>query len=213
MELCELIRIQEALKKRIDPVYSGSNVQFIAGCDVAYTQQHSIACVVVLKMPEMDVVESSFHTEKTRFSYIPGFFAFREAHIIALAIAKIETAVDVFILDGHGTAHPRRMGLATYTGILVDKPTIGCAKSLLTGTYHMPGNKKGDFSIIMIENEAVGICLRTKTNSKPVFVSPGNHMDIGNSIKIVLQCTTNHKTPEPLRLAHIFANRKKIMEN
>ncbi|MCM8825119.1 MAG: endonuclease V, partial [Candidatus Omnitrophica bacterium] len=160
MKLSELIRIQETLRKKIEPVYSGNNVQFVAGCDVAYTHENSIACVVVMKMSEMSIVETSFHKEKTRFPYIPGFLAFREANAIARAIAKIKTTVDVFILDGHGIAHPRRMGLATHAGILVDRPTIGCAKSLLAGTYRMPGKEKGDFSTVIIDNEVVGICLR-----------------------------------------------------
>ncbi|MCM8815910.1 MAG: endonuclease V, partial [Candidatus Omnitrophica bacterium] len=201
-----LMGTQEELKRKIKLVYQGKKVRYIAGCDVAYVKNKAIACAVVLRIPELDVIETSFHIEETVFPYIPGFLAFREGPVIIVAIKKLTTAFDVIILDGHGIAHPRKMGLATYTGIFINMPTIGCAKSLFAGQYADCGNRKGDFSPIAINGEVVGVCLRTKRNVKPVFVSPGNLIDIENSVKIVLQCSQDYRLPEPLRLAHIFAN-------
>ncbi|MCX7705343.1 MAG: endonuclease V [bacterium] len=208
----KLIKIQEQLEKRIILTWTGDKIKYIAGCDVAYSGKKSIACVAVIEIPEFNIIETSYHIEETCFPYIPGFLAFRESSVIINAIRKLKTGVDVFILDGHGIAHPRKMGLATYTGILINKPTIGCAKSLFTGIYTIPGNNKGDFSPVTINTEIAGVCLRTKKNTKPVFVSPGNFIDIENSVKIILQCTRNYRIPEPIRLAHIFANKIKKMK-
>lgn len=208
-----LKRIQEELRKKISLSFTQNEIHYVAGCDVAYTSTKSIASIAVLEFPELKLVDFSFHVGKISFPYVAGFLAFREAPSIVTAIAKLTKNVDIFILDGHGIAHPRKMGLATYTGILIGKPTIGCAKSLLVGSCNDCQDKKGSFSYILFDDEIVGACLRTREGTKPVFISPGNHIDLENSIRIILQCTTHYRIPEPLRIAHLMANRmRKLLE-
>ncbi len=206
----KLVKIQEKLAKKIDLNYKLQKVEIVAGCDVAYKEEKAIACVVMFDISTFSVVDVVFHHEKVSFAYIAGFLAFREAPVIINAIAKLKRFPDVFIFDGHGIAHPEKMGLATHTGILIDQPSIGCAKSILTGNFSEPDMKRGSYSLITDEKEVIGAAVRTKNAVKPVFVSPGHKIDLQKSIEIILYCTTGKfRIPEPLRLAHILAGERK----
>jgi len=113
------------------------------------------------------------------------------------------------MFDGQGIAHPRRMGIATHLGIYLNRPSLGCAKSKLVGEYKMPSEKEGASEPLWDKSELVGLVVRTKTRTRPVFVSPGNLIDFETALKIVLSCCRGHRIPEPLRLAHIFVNKIK----
>ncbi|MGC9066766.1 MAG: endonuclease V [Candidatus Ratteibacteria bacterium] len=203
-----MLRIQNSLRKKLDLRFSENKCHYVAGCDVAYVGDHAVSCLVVVKIPEFVIVETSFHSETISFPYIPGFLAFREGKLMIDAIKKIRCSPDVFIVDGHGIAHPERMGLASYIGVYINKPVIGCAKSLLTGKYKIPGNYKGDYTFIIDDEKIIGAAVRTRPDAKVVFVSPGNKIDLENSIKIVLACTGKFRLPQPLRIAHMLANKK-----
>jgi len=203
-----LLQTQKSLRKKLDLRFSAKKYNLVAGCDVSYVGNHAISCVVVMEIFEYVTIESSFHTETISFPYIPGFLAFREGKLIIKAMKKIRCNPDVFIVDGHGIAHPERMGLASYIGVCINKPVIGCAKSLLTGRYKIPGNNKGDYTFIMDDEKIVGAAVRTRPDAKVVFVSPGNKIDLENSIKIILACSSGYRIPEPLRVAHMLANKK-----
>ena len=101
------------------------------------------------------------------------------------------------------------MGIATHMGLFLDKPTIGCAKSRLSGNYSPLGEKRGNYSLLKEKEEVIGAVVRTKRGIKPIFVSPGNKIDLDGSIKIVLKCTGKYKLAEPIREAHIFVNKIK----
>ncbi len=206
----QLVKLQEKLAEMIDINNRLQKVETVAGCDVAYEGEKAIACIVIFDISTFSSIDVVFHQEKISFPYIAGFLAFREAPVIINAIAELKRPPDVFIFDGHGVAHPRKMGLATCAGILIDQPSIGCAKSILSGSFSEPDFERGSYSLITNEKEVVGAAVRTKNGVKPVFVSPGHKIGLQQSIEIILKCSTgNFRIPEPLRLAHILAGKRK----
>jgi len=128
--------------------------------------------------------------------------SFREAPVCLAAAAKLRTAPDCFLVDGQGIAHPRRLGLASHMALFLDRPTIGCAKSRLTGTYDAPAQKKGSHTPLMDAKEVIGAVLRTRTGVKPLFVSVGHKCTLEDAIEITLACAPKYRIPEPTRLAH-----------
>ena len=200
----EAIRLQARLQKKIvikkPPI---KDVRLIAGVDVSVKNNRSKAAIVVLTYPDLREVETAVSEEKTRFPYVPGLLSFREGPVILNCLKKLKTEPAIFIFDGQGLAHPRKLGLATHMGIILNKSSIGSAKSHLYGSYKAPGNKKGDFSFIKdADGVNIGAVLRTRDNVKTIFVSPGHLMDIPSSVKIILSCCVKYKLPEPIRAAH-----------
>ncbi len=179
--------------------------KFIAGTDCAFTadKKKIIGCVVVLEYPQMNVVEISHAARKVTFPYIPGLLSFREAPVCLDAVEKLRHRPDLFMIDGQGVAHPRRLGLAAHLGLFLNKPTIGCAKSRLTGTYKMPAATKGAYSYLYDADEIIGAVVRTRSRVKPVFVSAGHRCNLKDAISFVIGCATRYRIPEPTRLADI----------
>ena len=193
--------------------------KLIAGIDCAFSRDGKkiIAVVVVLKLPDFALVEATNAVRKVTFPYIPGLLSFREAPVCIAAVEKLKSRPEVFIIDGQGIAHPRRLGLAAHLGLFFDKPTIGCAKSRLTGVYEEPGQQKGERTLLKdkkgapsMQYETIGAVLRTRTNVKPVFVSVGNKCLLKNAIEITLACAVKYRLPEPTRLAHQFVSKLKL---
>lgn len=169
-----------------------------------------VACAVVLRMPDFEVIETRTAWRKVTFAYIPGLLSFREAPVCIAAVQRLRNTPDVFIIDGQGIAHPRRLGLAAHLGLFFNKPTIGCAKSRLTGDFEEPGKNKGAHSLLKDGGEVIGAVLRTRSKVKPVFVSVGNKCRLKDAIRVVLACTTKYRLPEPTRLAHQLVSREKL---
>ncbi|MHC4888947.1 MAG: deoxyribonuclease V [Planctomycetota bacterium] len=169
-----------------------------------------IAAVVMLKLPDFESVETTSALRKVPFPYIPGLLSFREAPVCIAAVEKLKTEPDIFIIDGQGIAHPRRLGLAAHLGLFFDKPTIGCAKSRLTGTFKEPSPEKGVSSPLKDKDEVIGAVVRTRTNVKPVFVSVGHKCLLKDAVKITLDCTTKYRLPEPTRLAHQLVSKLRL---
>jgi deoxyribonuclease V len=201
--------------------------KLIAGIDCAFSKdgQKIVAAVVVLKHPGFSCIETTNSVRKATFPYIPGLLSFREAPACIAAVAKLKTVPDVFIVDGQGVAHPRRLGLAAHLGLFFDKPTIGCAKSRLTGCFEDPPSEKGTYSFLKdkkcmeqdtqyairsTQHETIGAVVRTRTNVKPLFVSVGNKCMLEDAIKIILDCTTKYRLPEPTRLAHQLVGKLRL---
>src|SRR5207249_2201190 len=113
---------------------------------------------------------------------------------------------DVIMFDGHGNAHPRRIGIATHMGLWLDRPCLGCAKSLLIGKYKMPRWRAGSTSSLLAGDEVLGEVVRTKNGVKPVFVSTGHRIDLASAVDAVLASCRGYRLPEPTRLAHIHVN-------
>ena len=156
-----------------------------------------------------ETVETTHAIQKLSFPYIPGLLSFRESPACIEAVEKLKLEPDVFIIDGQGIAHPRRLGLAAHLGLFFDKPTIGCAKSRLTGQFEEPLPEKGAYSLLKDKDEVIGAVVRTRTNVKPVFVSVGNRCLLKDAVKVTLACTTKYRLPEPTRLAHKVVSRLK----
>ena len=188
------------------------SISTVAGVDVSYEKQGNsfFAGIVILSLPDLEVVEEQTATATVTFPYIHGLLSFRELPVLLEAFRKVETVPDLVLVDGQGLAHPRRFGLASHLGIWLDLPTIGCAKSRLCGDFDEPGEKKGECSDLMMLDGRVGQVVRTRDRVKPMFISPGHKIDVETASKLALQCCTRYRMPEPTRLAHHLANRARL---
>ena len=202
------IELQNKLKERIIlKKITLNKVKLIAGVDVSVKDDLSKAAIVVLSYPNLEIIETASSIVKTSFPYIPGLLSFREGPVILKCIKKLTSNMDLFIFDGQGMTHPRRIGIASHIGIILNKPSIGSAKSHLYGMYKDPGMKKGDYSIIKDKDgTSLGAVLHSRDDTKPIYVSPGHLTDIPSSVKIVLSCCLKYKLPEPIRAAHHAAS-------
>ena len=199
----EAVQIQRRLRKKSILTSAVKKPRFIAGVDVSYRSGKSAACICVLKYPGLRCVEYKTAVCKTKFPYVPGLLTFREGPAVIKCLDKIVANVDIFLFDGQGIAHPRRLGIATHMGILMDKPSIGCAKSFLYGRREgTPGVRKGDFALIKDRNRQIGVVLRSRDNIRPIYVSPGYKIDFKTATAVVMKSLTKYRIPEPLRIAH-----------
>jgi deoxyribonuclease V len=201
----EAIKLQKLLAGHVRRVKIRKKPQLLAGIDCALTadKKKIIGCVVVLTRPHLDAVEIRHAVKKLTFPYIPGLLSFREAPVCIEAAEKLKHKPDLFMIDGQGVAHPRRLGLAAHLGLFFDKPTIGCAKSRLVGEYKQPKVQRGSFSLLEDNDETIGAVVRTRTGVKPLFISVGHKCTLDDAIKWTLDCATKYRLPEPTRLAHI----------
>ncbi len=204
----EAIQQQQELRKLITLTKLHKKIQYIAGTDLSFNLDSDVsyAGIVILDYTTLQPVARSTAVSTITFPYVPGLLSFREIPSLMQAWQQLPLVPDVVLVDGHGIAHPRQMGIATHLGLIIQKPTLGCAKKILTGKYQMPAPEKGSYSPIISGPETLGYALRTKNKVKPVFISPGNLITLEESLEIALHCTVNHKLPEPTRLAHLTVN-------
>lgn len=180
-------------------------LRLIAGVDNSYVPatETTYAGVVVLTWPDLMFVERRVSRTPTTFPYVPGLLSFREAPGILAALAMLESEPDLFVFDGQGIAHMRGLGIASHLGLILDKPSIGCAKSRLVGTYDEPGPARGDRSPLTYRGRVVGTVLRPATGRKALlFVSPGHRVGVETSARIIAECCRGRIMAEPTRLAH-----------
>jgi deoxyribonuclease V len=203
----EAREIQRSLAERVSRSGEVESPHFIAGVDISVRRETAQAtgAVVVLEYPELKVVEVKLSRDRLGLAYIPGLLSFREAPLILAACRSLESVPDLFLVDGQGIAHPRRLGLASHLGLFLDTPTIGCAKSLLCGRHEVPAGEVGSRAEIMDRGETIGMALRTKTEVKPVYVSIGHKLSLESAVGWVLKCCRGYRLPEPTRLAHLAA--------
>lgn len=199
----EAREIQESLRLRLKIANDFPKIELVAGVDVGYDKVNNIAhsLIVLMKSKELEVVEWIEAFEPVQFPYVPGFLSFREIPAILAAINKLSNLPDLFMVDGQGIAHPRRMGIAAHLGVLLDKPSIGVAKSCLVGKYKEPAPSKGSMTDLVHNGECIGMVVRSKSNVKPLFISPGHKIDISTAVKITMQYVSHYRLPEPTRLA------------
>ncbi|MDO8578897.1 MAG: deoxyribonuclease V [Dehalococcoidales bacterium] len=203
----EAIEIQLRLANRVVKKGDLISPRFVAGVDISAKRaaKNARAAVVVMSFPELETAETKTIEGEINFPYVPGLLSFREAPLSVAVCNSLNIVPDVFLIDGQGLAHPRRFGFACHIGLLLDKPTIGCAKSLLLGKYEGLGIQPGSHAEIIDKGEVIGAAVRTRRETKPVYVSIGNKIDLSGSIDMVLKCCRGYRIPEPLRLAHIAA--------
>ncbi len=203
------IGIQRSLSAELRVVRVDKPVRLVAGCDAAFSRSgdRCIAGVVVWDVTARCVVETSIATAPLRFPYVPGLLSFREAPALLKAIRRLVCEPDAFMFDGHGLAHPRRFGLACHVGVLIDRPSVGCAKSRLVGDYHEPDEQQGSQRLLRHRGETVGYVVRTRTRVKPVFVSVGHRITLPQAVRLVLRCAQGYRLPEPTRLADQLVSR------
>lgn len=208
----EAIKIQQDLRDRIIIEPFKSEPILVAGADVSYTRGSDLffSSVVILKTPDMTILESANAEAEVDFPYIPGLLSFREAPVLMKAFEKIKNTPDVVMFDGQGIAHPRKIGIASHIGLLLNLPSIGCAKHNLIGDYEPVGTEAGNHTPIVFNGDIVGAVLRTKNNVSPVFVSPGYKMDVPSAIDIVMKTCRGYRLPEPTRQAHILVNKARL---
>ena len=197
--------IQHQLCSHVQLKPLGRSPEVVAGVDVSMKGNQARAAVVLLSYPDLAPLEAVTAQNPVTFPYVPGLLAFREGPVVLEALEQLTIHPDVLMFDAQGWAHPRRMGLATHLGVLLDMPSVGCAKSRLCGTYTEPGEQKGAWTPLNDENEVIGAVVRTRDSVRPVFVSAGHRTDLQTAVGLVLSCATKYRLPEPTRWAHRVA--------
>ncbi len=177
-------------------------VRLVAGVDVSVKNERSHAAIVVATFPDFRVVETVTAEMPTPFPYVPGLLSFREGPVLEEAFGRLSAEPDVFLFDGMGTAHPRRIGIASHMGLWLQRPTVGVGKTRLCGRNVPLDDEKGAHQPLIDKGETIGAVLRTRTGKHPLFISPGHLSDIPSSVALVLACAPKFRQPEPIRLAH-----------
>jgi deoxyribonuclease V len=218
----EAREIQEKLRAEWESEDRLPEIKTVAGLDAAFVltgsqafkkgsrwnamkdANQAIGGVVVFRFPEMIEIERAYAMLPLRFPYVPGFLSFREIPVLLEALGKLRRIPDLLFCDGQGYAHPRRMGLASHLGILLDRPTIGCAKSILIGTHQEPGNKAGSWTPLVDEKtkgERIGAAVRTRDGVKPIYISQGHRVSLETAIRLTLAVSDDVRIPRPTRMA------------
>lgn len=203
-DLDELSRIQEEIAERVIKEDETSELNTVAGCDISFSEENTAcAACVLFDYPELEETYKAVKKVEIDFPYIPTFLAFRELKPMLEVVKDVNS--DVYLIDSQGLAHPRRAGLASHLGVIIDKPTVGVAKSRLCGEGDEPGIEKGSYSPLRNDGEVIGAKLRTRTNVNPVYVSIGHKVSLEKAIEVTLKSSPKYKIPEPIRAAHKLA--------
>ncbi len=207
----EATRIQQTLVPHVRLTSLPELVQNVAGVDTAYnpTLDRLYAAVCVYSLPNFNIIDTAKASAEAEFPYVPGLHIFREGPVILKALRRLTIEPDVIIFAGHGIAHSMRFGMASHMGVMLDCPTIGCARKCLAGQFNEVGQAQGDLSELVLGNEPVGVVYRSRENVKPIFISPGHLCTISDAKRIIVECLRGYRIPEPLRAAHRIANREK----
>lgn len=209
IKIPEATLIQNELRSRINTDEQELNILSIGGADISLNLYSTTiyAGIIHLSFPQMQPIAYSLVQDETRFPYVSGYLAFREVPALVKVWEQMQQKPDVLVVDGHGIAHPRHMGIATHFGVVTGQPSMGCAKKILYGKFEEPGLLQGSYTPIMNKKEQLGYAFRSKNKTAPVYISPGHMLGMCNSLEIIKQCTGNYRIPEPTRLAHDLVNR------
>ena len=207
LDFAQARQLQEELRHRVVTHDDFGEIRFIAGLDVGFEGDVARGAAIVLSYPDLELVESAIARLPVHFPYVPGFLSFREVPVLLESLESLTITPDLILCDGQGIAHPRCFGLACHVGVTTNIPCIGVGKTRLIGTHEEPGNDKGDRSKLAHKQETIGAVLRTRTNTKPVYVSIGHKISLDSAIKKVLECCPKYRLTETTRLAHKLASR------
>jgi deoxyribonuclease V len=212
----EAIELQRELAPLVVTSGDLGPVQLVAGVDISVggrvRQTVGRGAVVVLSLPNLVPVEQSTVEQAPAFPYVPGLLSFREIPVLLPAFARLRALPDLLVVDGQGYAHPRRIGLASHLGLVMDLPSIGCAKSRLVGEYGDLGVERGSIAYLRDRGEVIGAAVRTRTGTKPIFVSSGHRVGLEEAIDWTLRLTPKYRIPEPTRLAHQAAAGQRVVQ-
>src|SRR6266446_332256 len=197
------VALQRELAQRIIREDQLGEIRRIAGVDMALNEESGMAraAVVLLSYPDLEIQERHVYEEPVRMAYIPGLLSFREAPCVLGAFAQLRQQPDLVMVDGQGIAHPRRLGIASHLGLWLDLPTIGCAKSILTGHHASLSEQAGAWVPLLDKGETIGAVVRTRTGVKPMIISSGHRISLETSLHYVLACCKGYRLPEPTRQA------------
>ncbi len=203
------VGIQQELRSRVLLANGFRELTRIGGADVAFSRRRErvYAALATFDFETMSLLEVAYGEAQAFFPYIPGLLTFREGPAVLDAFRQLRKRPDVILFDGQGIAHPRRMGLASHMGVVLNIPTVGCAKSPLRVAFEPPGRERGCASEMKDGDEQVGVVLRTRTGVKPLYISPGHLVDVPTSVQLVLAAGRGYRLPEPTRVAHILVSR------
>jgi deoxyribonuclease V len=226
--IAEARKIQEQLREKWVGADSFEEIRTVAGLDAAFVltgsqtfeasrnrwtalreANRAIAAVVLYRYPEMRELQRMHAEVRLHFPYVPGFLSFREIPALLAALGKLRQMPDLILCDGQGYAHPRRMGLATHLGIVLDRPTIGCAKSILIGKHEPVGKEKGEWAAMIDGEERIGAALRTRSGVKPMYISQGHRISLETSIQLTLAVCDGPRIPRPTRDADQYVSKVK----
>lgn len=201
----EAMEIQSRLREKVIAETTFDELGTVAGIDCGFKDDMARAAVVVLDYADLRPVDQAVAELPVPFPYIPGLLSFRETPAVLEALGRLTVEPDVLILDGHGYAHPRRLGLACHVGVITGVPAIGCAKSRLVGEHDEPPTEAGNWVPLYDGGEVIGAVVRSRTGVSPIFVSVGHRVDLGMAIEVVLHCCTKYRLPATTRYAHRVA--------
>lgn len=207
--IAKLTKEQEQLRSKIILQKPRNEIKIIAGCDSALIDDQIFSVFVMFSYPELEELEVQTSYSTLELPYISGFLAFREMPNLLKAYEKVKQKPDLIMVDGSGQMHPRRMGIATHLGIILNKSTFGVAKKKLVGSFTEPNKIKGSYSQVIYKDETVALALRSKDKVKPIFVSPGQLCDMDTALEITLATLKKHKLPEPTRIADLYSKQLK----
>jgi deoxyribonuclease V len=204
----QAIAIQENLRDRIITRNRFGVVKTVAGIDASFEDEGKLtrAAIVVLEFPSLELREVSVRSRRTTFPYVPGLLSFRELPAVLGAVGKLKCMPDLLLCDGQGIAHPRRFGIASHLGLLLNLPSVGVGKTRLVGAHEAVPDERGAWQPLMDNDEVIGAVLRTRSGAKPVYISVGHRISLRTAIDYVMRCTTRYRLPETTRQAHKFAS-------
>ena len=204
----EAINIQKQLCRYVIQTDQFGEINTVAGVDVGFEDGGRItrAAIVVLEFPSLELIETAVARQPTRFPYVPGLLSFRELPAVLAAMRKLQRPADIFLCDGQGYAHPRRLGIASHMGVITGLTTIGVGKSRLLGSHAAVADRRGAWAPLMDKDEIIGAVLRSRQGVKPIYISIGHRICLASAVRLVMACTTRYKLPETTRFAHKYAS-------
>jgi deoxyribonuclease V len=204
----QAIALQARFRERVVRTARIGEVRHVAGVDVGFERDGTVtrAAVAVLSFPALTLVDKVVVRRPTRFPYVPGLLSFREAPAVLAAFARLRVAPDLILYDGQGIAHPRRFGIASHLGLLLDVPSIGVAKTRLLGAHRAPADRHGAWAPLVDAGETIGAVLRTRAGVKPLYVSIGHRVSLPAAVRWTMACVTRYRLPETTRWAHRLAS-------
>lgn len=204
----EARELQRRLSSRVIAADRLPEIRRVAGVDVGFENEGAVtrAAVVVLTYPGLERLDQAIARQPTRFPYVPGLLSFRELPAVLEALERLAVEPDLLLCDGQGIAHPRRLGIASHLGVLIDRPTIGVGKSRLCGRHGPVPEGRGEWTPLVDRGETIGAVLRSREKVRPIYVSPGHRIGLEMAIHHVMACTTRYRLPETTRQADRLAS-------